>query len=441
MKHLDCWQRCLDDLKNQVSELAFSTWFREIEFISFEDNTILLKSPEVLYIKHIEAHYKTLLTNVCEKNFNKIGLDVIIKLEDEIDTYIQNTPKKDETIKNNLNSQNVFATFVIGESNRFAHAACVAVAEKPGTYNPLFLYGDVGLGKTHLMHAIANHILKENPSSKVLYASCENFTNELISSIREKSNKAFRDRYRRIDVLLIDDIQFIVGKTETQNEFFHTFNDLKEAGKQIIISSDRPPNEIETLTDRLRSRFQGGLTVDIKMPNFETRTAILEKKAQSLHLDVPKEVSQFIAKVINSNIRELEGALTRVVAYGKLMGEDLSVSIAESALRDLPHENVSIGRALNINIDFILELVSNYYAVTIDELKSKKRTQHITLARQIYMYLARDILNESLTNIGRSIKRDHSTVIYGIEKIEDKIKSDRNFEQNIHILREKLLIK
>ena len=430
----DYWEACLKSMQQELGDFAFKTWFGDLKFISFENNTIIIKSSDAFYIEHIKLKYMSVFTAVCEQCFNSKNLNIRLVLEEDIKEIL--TEPKKQINENNLNHNYIFENFVIGESNRLAHAASVAVAESPGIYNPLFLYGGVGLGKTHLMHAIANYILDRNPNTRVLYASCEKFTNELITSIREQKNKEFREKYRKIDVLLIDDIQFIVDKTQTQEEFFHTFNDLKDSGKQIIISSDRPPNEIETLTERLRSRFAGGLIADIKIPNFETRTAILEKKAESLNIFIPKEVSQFIAQSVKSNIRELEGALTRVIAYSNLIGSSLSVEVAENALKDIIQE-----KEVSISSETILEIVSNYFDIKIEEIKSKKRNQPITNARQVYMYLTREILNLSLLNIGKSIGRDHSTVIHGIEKIENKMKNDKNFENSILILKEKILRK
>lgn len=428
----DCWQTCLESIQQEIGDFAFKTWFGDLQFISFENNTIIIKSSDSFYIEHIKLKYMPILNAVCEQCFNQKNINIKFALEEDLKEIL--SQPKNQKPENNLNNNYIFENFVIGESNRLAHAASVAVAESPGIYNPLFLYGDVGLGKTHLMHAIANYILNKNPDTKVLYASCEKFTNELIASIREQKNKEFREKYRKIDVLLIDDIQFIVDKTQTQEEFFHTFNDLKDSGKQIIISSDRPPNEIETLTERLRSRFAGGLIADIKTPNFETRTAILEKKAESLSIAIPKEVSQFIAKSVNSNIRELEGALTRVIAYSNLTGVGLSVELAENALKDIIQEKDS-----SLSTETILEAVSSHFNVKIEEIKSKKRNKPITIARQSYMYLTRELLNESLLNIGKTIERDHSTVIHGIEKIEEKIKKDPNFETSILTLKDKIL--
>ena len=430
----DCWESSLKSMQQELGDFAFKTWFGDLQFISFENNTLTLKSSDIFYIEHTKLKEISIITTACEQSFNQKNIIIRLVLEEELNDIL-NQPKTQKS-DNNLNSNYIFENFVIGESNRLAHAASVAVAESPGIYNPLFLYGDVGLGKTHLMHAIANYILSKNPNTKVLYASCEKFKNELIASISEQKNKEFREKYRNIDVLLIDDIQFIVDKTQTQEEFFHTFNDLKDSGKQIIISSDRPPNEIETLTDRLRSRFAGGLIADIKTPNFETRTAILEKKAESLNISIPKEVSQFIAKSVKSNIRELEGALTRVIAYSNLTGVKLSVELAENALKDIIQD-----KDVSLSTDSILEAVSNHFNVKIEEIKSKKRNQPITNARQVYMYLTREILNESLLNIGKSIDRDHSTVIHGIEKIEEKIKTDKNFENTLITLKDKILKK
>lgn len=430
------WSVCLENIEKTVSPLSFKTWFNDIVPLKITDYEFILQVPDQLTLDHVNNdNYLTIISSSLKENFNKIVKISFVLKDDQ--KFLNNLYNNDFNKRlNNFNNSYIFENFVIGESNRLAHAASVAVAESPGIYNPLFLYGDVGLGKTHLMHAIANFISEKNPDSKVLYASCEKFTNELISSIKEQKNKEFREKYRKIDVLLIDDIQFIVDKTQTQEEFFHTFNDLKDSGKQIIISSDRPPNEIETLTERLRSRFAGGLIADIKTPNFETRTAILEKKAESLNIPLSKEVSQFIAKSVKSNIRELEGALTRVVAYSNLTKVPISISLAESALKDIVSETEN-----SLTLNYILEIVSDYFNIKIDDIKSKKRNKNITTSRQVYMYLAREILDEPLLNIGKSINRDHSTVIHGIEKIQEKLKVDSNFQNTISSLKEKIIKK
>ncbi len=437
----DCWVSCTLALQEAVGDFSFKTWFQNLNFISFDitSKLLILEASNSFYIDHITNKYMDMLLDLCRGNFNQCDLDIKFILEDESSNQISlsqdSSFSQTIVIPNNLNANYIFENFIIGESNRLANAASVAVAESPGIYNPLFLYGDVGLGKTHLMHAIANYILQKTPETKVLYASCEKFTNELITSIKEQKNGEFREKYRKIDVLLIDDIQFIVDKTQTQEEFFHTFNDLKDAGKQIIISSDRPPNEIETLTERLRSRFAGGLLADIKLPNFETRTAILQKKAESLGVDISKDVSLFIAKSIKSNIRELEGALTRVIAYSNLTGMKISISLVEEALSELvivPEEDISIG------LDAVISIIANEMEVSVDEIKSKKRTKKITEARQLYMYIAREILNESLVTIGKTVDRDHSTVLHGIKKIEQKITNDNFFHELVLNLKQKL---
>ncbi|MGL5675290.1 MAG: chromosomal replication initiator protein DnaA, partial [Cellulosilyticaceae bacterium] len=338
--------------------------------------------------------------------------------------------------KSNLNPRYVFNSFVVGNSNRMAHAAALAVAEAPArAYNPLFLYGGVGLGKTHLMHSIAHYILEQNPNAKVLYASSEKFTNELINSIKDDKNEAFRNKYRNIDVLLIDDIQFIAGKERTQEEFFHTFNTLHEANKQIIISSDRPPKEIETLEDRLRSRFEWGLIADIQGPDLETRIAILRKKAEIESLSVPEEVLLFIAKTVISNIRELEGALNRIIAFSSLANKPITVELANEALKDL----ISKDKPRIITADYIQEIVANYFHLKPEELKSSKRTRNIAFPRQIAMYLCRKLTDLSLPKIGEKFGgRDHTTIIHGYEKISKDILKDIELSQTIAELENKI---
>lgn len=328
-----------------------------------------------------------------------------------------------------LNPKYVFETFVIGNSNRFAHAASLAVAEVPAkVYNPLFLYGGVGLGKTHLMHAIGHRIRQHHPEVKVLYISSEKFTNELINSIRDGNPESFRQKYRNIDVLLVDDIQFLSKKEHTQEEFFHTFNTLHEANKQIIISSDRPPREIPTLEDRLRSRFEWGLITDIQAPDLETRIAILRKKAIIESLNVPNDVMVFIASRIDNNIRELEGALIRVMAYASLTNRPIDLDLATEALKDIfPH-----GKPRQITIDSIKEIVASYFKIKLDDLSAKKRTRNITYPRQIAMYLCREMTDSSLPRIGEEFGgRDHTTVIHAHDKITRERNDDHKMQQTI----------
>ncbi len=335
-----------------------------------------------------------------------------------------------------LNPKYTFDSFVIGNSNRFAHAASLAVAEAPAkAYNPLFIYGGVGLGKTHLMHAIGHYILDNNPKSQVVYVSSEKFTNELINSIKDDKNVEFRNKYRNIDILLVDDIQFIAGKERTQEEFFHTFNALYEANKQIIISSDRPPKEIPTLEDRLRSRFEWGLIADIQAPDFETRMAILKKKADVEKLNIPNEVMVYIATKIKSNIRELEGALIRIVAFSSLTNKEISVDLASEALKDI----ISSKQTKQVTIDIIQEVVANYYNLKIEDLKSSRRTRNIAFPRQIAMYLSRKLTDMSLPKIGEEFGgRDHTTVIHAYEKISNNLKKDESLQNAINELNKRI---
>lgn len=435
------WNETLKTLEQEISPVAYETWIKTLKPIELNETTFIVETFDSFYKKTIEDRHSRLIQIALRQVLNKnITLEVKIP-----EATIENNDEKSVIINaleqtdadNNLISRYVFETFVVGNSNRMAHAAAVAVAESPGeAYNPLFLYGGVGLGKTHLMHAIAHHILEQNSLAKVRYASCEKFTNELITSIKENKNKEFRDKYRMIDVLLIDDIQFITDKISTQEEFFHTFNSLWLAGKQIIISSDRPPKEIQTLTDRLRSRFEGGLIADIKLPDFETRTAILEKKAEMDNLTLPKEVFQFIAQSVKSNIRELEGALNRVIAFANLANKDVNVTLAEEALKDI----INGAERPELTAEYIQEMVAQHYGVKAEEIRGKRRNQPIVDARQIAMYLCRKLLDESLAKLGKKFGgRDHSTVIHGCEKITLTMETDLNFRNNILELEKKII--
>jgi len=322
-----------------------------------------------------------------------------------------------------LNPKYSFDTFVVGHGNRFAHAAALAVAETPAkAYNPLFIYGGVGLGKTHLMQAIAHFVLRHHAGAKALYVTSEKFTNDLINSIRDDATKSFRGKYRSIDLLMVDDIQFLAGKERTQEEFFHTFNTLYETSKQIVISSDRPPKEIPTLEERLRSRFEWGLIADIQPPDLETRIAILKKKSETEELTIPDDVLTLIASKVSSNIRELEGALIRLVAYASLTGEEMSLPMADSILKDLVYP--SKGKS-PITIDLIKKLTAEYYSVRIDDMSAKIRTKEIAIARHVAMYIAREVTGSSLPKIGLEFGgRDHTTVIHACEKISGEIQAN-----------------
>ncbi|WP_340598356.1 chromosomal replication initiator protein DnaA, partial [Priestia megaterium] len=337
-----------------------------------------------------------------------------------------------------LNSKYTFDTFVIGSGNRFAHAASLAVAEAPAkAYNPLFIYGGVGLGKTHLMHAIGHYVLDHNPAAKVVYLSSEKFTNEFINSIRDNKAVEFRNKYRNVDVLLIDDIQFLAGKEQTQEEFFHTFNTLHEESKQIVISSDRPPKEIPTLEDRLRSRFEWGLITDITPPDLETRIAILRKKAKADGLVIPNEVMLYIANQIDSNIRELEGALIRVVAYSSLINKDINADLAAEALKDI----IPSSKPRVITIQDIQQIVGQEFNIKLDDFKAKKRTKSVAFPRQIAMYLSRELTDFSLPKIGEEFGgRDHTTVIHAHEKISKLVQTDTDLQKQIKEISESLKI-
>jgi chromosomal replication initiator protein len=335
-----------------------------------------------------------------------------------------------------LNPRYTFERFIVGSSNRLAHAASLAVADHPAhAYNPLFVYGGVGLGKTHLLHAIGNFVLDDDPEINVLYVSSEKFTNDLINAIRRQQTEEFRIRYRNIDVLLIDDIQFIAGKDATQEEFFHTFNTLHSAAKQIVISSDRPPKAIITLEERLRSRFEWGLIVDVQPPDLETRTAILRAKGEQMNLHVPPEVIDFLAHKIQSNIRELEGCLNRVAAYAELHHTAITVDVAMSALAELLDDT----RRKRITPDMVLRVVSEYYGVEIAVLQGRGRSRNIVIPRQIAMYLLREEVGSSLVEIGAALGgRDHTTVIYGCDKIAEEINNDARLRNEVLSVREKL---
>ncbi|SFB43812.1 chromosomal replication initiator protein DnaA [Clostridium frigidicarnis] len=444
----ELWEKTLNILKGELTEVSFNTWIKSATPLSVNNDTISLGVPNNFTKEILEARYKDLLQNAIKLiSSKKYNLEFIILSEEQdndkqsskkerIKEIENNNVKPNDVMSASLNPKYTFDSFVIGNSNRFAHAASLAVAESPAkAYNPLFVYGGVGLGKTHLMHAIGHYILKNNPKAKVVYVSSEKFTNELINSIKDDTNVEFRNTYRNIDVLLIDDIQFIAGKERTQEEFFHTFNELHDANKQIILSSDRPPKEIPTLEDRLRSRFEWGLIADIQPPDFETRIAILKKKADVENLNVPNEVMHYIATKIKSNIRELEGALIRIVAYSSLTNRDITVDLASEALKDI----ISNKQSKHITIDLIQDVVANYHNLRIEDLKSQRRTRNVSFPRQIAMYLCRKLTDMSLPKIGEEFGgRDHTTVIHAYEKISEGLKVDEALQTKVSEITKKL---
>jgi chromosomal replication initiator protein len=435
----DLWQQILSVIQTKLSKPSYDTWLKSTKASVFTDSSIVICAPNNFAREWLESRYTKLISSTI---FDFIGKQVEVKFIIETEDQKNSSaavpavipPKgpaiiaQEETFTNNMmNARYTFDTFVIGSGNRFAHAASLAVAEAPAkAYNPLFLYGGVGLGKTHLMHAIGHYVLEHNPEARVLYISSEKFTNEFINAVRDNRGEGFRNKYRTIDVLLIDDIQFLAGKEGTQEEFFHTFNSLHEEGKQIIISSDRPPKEIPTLEDRLRSRFEWGLITDIQPPDLETRIAILRKKAKAENLEIPNEAMIYIANQIDTNIRELEGALIRVVAYSSLINQDISVHLAAEALKDIIPSN----RPKVITIHDIQQKVGEFYGMKLEDFKARKRTKAVAYPRQVAMYLARE-----LTDFGG---RDHTTVIHAHDKISEALKIDQELQKVIHNLSDKI---
>ena len=426
------WNRVLSILEENLEKGVYSMLYNFVEPLSLREDEIILlienSFHQEIFYNHIDP-INVAVYSILNKKMELIPIASISEM-----TGSSNTKATKSLIKSNLNPQYTFESFVIGNSNRFAHAACVAVAESPAkAYNPLFIYGGVGLGKTHLMHAIGHQMLNKNSNANIIYLSTENFMNEMINSIKDDTNEAFRNKYRNVDALLIDDIQFIQQKESTQEEFFHTFNALHNANKQIIISCDRPPKEIATLEERLRSRFEMGLITDIQPPDYETRIAILRKKSQSDRKNVPDEVIEYVAKNINSNIRELEGAITRISAYADLNNKPINLTIAEDALKSL----LSGKERKEITVDDVKERVAQYYGLTIDDLQQRRRTKEIAHARQVAMYICKEYIPDiSYALIGQNFGgKDHSTVIHAFSKISDEIRQKRDLKEKIeHIV-------
>ena len=448
------WNEILKYLKEEydISDVSFDTWLLPLEVYALAQpgNIVQIIVPDANFLGYIQKKYSTMLmVSIAEVTGIKCDSVQLLVEEDIVpepaasNQLIQNNTNtvSPATLQNaNLNPKYTFDTFVVGANNNLAHAASLAVAESPGEiYNPLFIYGGVGLGKTHLMHSIANFILKNNPKAKILYVTSEKFTNELIDAIRNKNNIStteFREKYRNNDVLLIDDIQFIIGKESTQEEFFHTFNALHEAKKQIIISSDKPPKEIETLEERLRSRFEWGLTVDIQSPDYETRMAILRKKEEMEGYNIDNEVIKYIATNIKSNIRELEGALTKIVALSKLeKNREIDIELAEKALKDI----IAPGDKQEVTPEFIIQIVADHFNLTPLDIMSAKRSKEIVYPRQIVMYLCRTMTETGLQNIGKALGgRDHTTILHGIKTISADLEKNPSLQNTIDILKKKI---
>lgn len=438
------WDLIKETLRTEydLSDISYNTWVKPLNYHSVKDDvvTIMIPSDQAHALKYISSKYKSYFqVTISEMMDHTYDISFILEKDIEEESSSQENVYNINYENANLNSKYRFDTFVVGGNNKFAHSASLAVAESPGTvYNPLYLYGGAGLGKTHLMHSIGHFILEQNPDMKVLYVTSEQFTNEVIESIRSGNASKMtklREKYRTVDVLLIDDVQFIIGKESTQEEFFHTFNVLHSAGKQIILSSDKPPKEMETLEERFRSRFEWGLIADIQPPDYETRMAILKKNAENYNKEINEEVFQYIATNIKSNIRELEGAYNKVIAFARLNKVDITMDNVEEALKDI----ISPDKKRQITHKLIIEIVAEHFSITPEEIVSKRRNSEYVLPRQICMYLCRELTPDSLQIIARSLgKKDHTTVIHGIEKIREDIKVNEELKNKVDIILKKI---
>ena len=424
--------------QGSLNPAAFSSWILPLKPYKFDNETFTLIAKS----EHVKSTVNTRYINKIAAAFRAVygrEYNIDIKLEDEVSNHeeVVSTPKVDLK-DSNLTAKFLFDTFVKGKCNEFAYAASLAAAENPGTqYNPLFIHGDVGLGKTHLMHSIGNHVLQNNPNAKVLYTTSENLVNEFVNSIRMKKNQEFRDKYRKVDVLLVDDIQFLSDKDGTQEEFFHTFNTLHNLNKQIVLTSDKHPSELKSIEDRLRSRFASGLPVDISAPDFETRTAILQKKAEVEHLDIKSDVINFIAQYIKTNIRELEGALNAVAARAKLTGNVCTVDFAEESLSEIIKQR----ERRDVDVAYIQEVVSSFYNISTADMLGRRRTADIIHARHVAMYLCRMLIDTPLKTIGKEFGgKDHTTIIHAVDKITLNVEKDKALNKEIKELERKIRV-
>ncbi len=439
------WELIKETLRTEydLSDISYNTWVKPLNYHSEKDDvvTIMIPSDQAHALKYISSKYKSYFQVTISEMMDHT-YDISFILEKDAEDEMLSSPGAVYNINYenaNLNSKYRFDTFVVGGNNKFAHSASLAVAESPGVaYNPLYLYGGAGLGKTHLMHSIGHFILNQNPDMKVLYVTSEQFTNEVIESIRSgnaaKMNK-LREKYRTVDVLLVDDVQFIIGKESTQEEFFHTFNVLHSAGKQIILSSDKPPKEMETLEERFRSRFEWGLTADIQPPDYETRMAILKKNAENYNKEIQEEIFKYIATNVKSNIRELEGAFNKVIAFSKLNKVEITLDNVKETLKDIISPNV----VRQVTPQLIIDVVAEHFGISPEDIVSKRRNSEFVQPRQICMYLCRHLTEESLQNIGKALgKKDHTTVIHGIDKITDELLVNEELKNRIEIIKKKI---
>ncbi|MDD6044179.1 MAG: chromosomal replication initiator protein DnaA [Clostridia bacterium] len=413
------WENAQPIIKKSMTAMSYQLWIEGLEPLCVLNDALVFTYTGDMALDTLRNLYTAPVTSAIAETTGA-AYRIVFVTSNERDKYLKLKEEESRREETPLNPKFTFDNFVIGGSNNIATAAAKAVADNPATaYNPLFIYGDVGLGKTHLMHAIGNHIKDNHPAYRITYVTSETFTNELIDSIKDNTNAQFRSKYRNVDVLMVDDVQFIAGKNTTQEEFFNTFNSLHTSGKQIIISSDKPPKEIPALEDRLRSRFEGGLITDIQPPDYETRIAILQKKAAQESIVVDEKVLSLIASKVNANIRQLEGAFTRVVAFSRLTGTPVDVKMAETALKDIVDS-----QERKVTVPLIQQVVAEFYGVTVENLMSPRRTADITYPRQVAMYLSREMTDMSLKNIGQAFGRDYSTVISACKKIEDDLRFD-----------------
>ena len=466
LRYEQLWQAALGDLQGQVSRANFETWLRSTTLVSVAGETATIAAPNAFAVEQLRHKFDREITAAISSLVNRpVTVEFVVRgssgepaprvpkskprpeppavRERNTDGYRAASPQPAvqqmelaPAERPGLNPGYTFESFVVGPSNRLPHAAAMAVGDKPGqAFNPLFIYGGVGLGKTHLLHAIGHRAIDQRPDTQVLYVSSEKFTNDLIKSIMNQRQTEFRDRYRTADILMIDDIQFIAGKEATQEEFFHTFNDLYQSGRQIIVCADRPPKAISTLEDRLRSRFEGGLIADVQAPDFETRTAILSRKGQSLGVHVPNDVLEYVARKVQSNIRELEGALNKIIALAQLYNTGIRMELAIQALNDAALE----ARRAAITPERVISEITKQSKVSLTELRGRGRSKEIVLPRQIAMYILREETGTSLVEIGNLLGgRDHSTVMHGIAKIEKALETDTGIRQKVSSLREAL---
>ena len=418
----DIWKMVRELLQKDLTQVTMDAWFSDLTAVEFQNDRFVLHTPDSFKQEIIEARYLDNIKSALHELFSA-DIDVVITTGE----FINNNQKKEK----NAEDEYTFKQFIVGSSNKFAHAAATAVANNPGrSYNPLFIYGQSGLGKTHLLYAIASAVRGTYPNDRIIYIKGEDFTNELINSIQTARVQEFRDKYRSSDVLLVDDVQFIAGKDSTQEEFFHTFNTLYESKKQIVLTSDRPPKEINLLEDRLKTRFEWGLISDIQPPDYETRIAIIRLKAESLGIELSSEINDYIATTITANVRQLEGTVKKIKALHELMGREIDKSLAEEAITDIFKENPGMKPTPEI----ILQEVSNFYTIPVEKLRGSGRSRDMVQPRQVAMYLVRKLTDYSLPEIGKVFSRDHTTVLHSINKVEEYLKTTTEMENIIKTL-------